>query len=100
MVKKEPLADDSWRKVRGKKDRRRWCGGHPGREHEPVIVVSNYLARPGFGVCRFPQWAPQRWWCRHRRQCSRCGRILEWALGAGDCPDYPGTDQAPPALRL
>jgi len=29
---------DAPRAVRGKKDRKRWCGGHVGREHKPVCM--------------------------------------------------------------
>ena len=53
---------------RSRKDRRRWCGGHVGREHEPVVRESKWATwRRDRGVstdhtgCR---WAPRYRWLR------------------------------------
>lgn len=83
---------------RGHKDRKRWCGGKVGREHQPEIVL--YHGVSGF-ECR---WIPRFMWrygertliserghylCRHAIRCSKCGRYMEVFLSVDKCPDAP-----------
>lgn len=101
---------------RSRKDRRRWCGGHAGREHAPVVRLSTLAV--SWEKARTPKrcgWYPRYRWlradertpadaierpggrytvidryvwsCHHERGCDRCGKILEPGLGR-QCPDY------------
>jgi hypothetical protein len=90
------VPDEGVRRGRARKDRRRWCGGHPGREHEPVTVARSdgvhdrcepapaFWERLGHGT----------WRCIHRVVCARCGRVLDPAPDQAACPDYPGVKAA------
>lgn len=103
-------------KHRSRKDRRRWCGGHVGREHVPVIRLSKlamWRRDRGYGATcqwqaryRWLRWGePEeligrrgrhgttvisgyRWSCTHERGCERCGKILDPFLRDRECPDY------------
>jgi hypothetical protein len=49
------------RGARSKKDRKRWCGGHVGREHKPECIVKR-------------QWNDRvRWYVL---ACTTCGKEL------------------------
>lgn len=91
---------------RSRKDRKRWCGGHVGREHVPVIRLSKWgVHRRSRGVAtcgwrerhhweftlteRYWVGTGDWWWsCDHERGCERCGKILQ-PFGIGrECPDY------------
>ena len=94
---------------RSRKNRRRWCGGKVGREHQPVIRISKWglyrLQRdPDKPVCHWQEkrrWetTPEgrrwvgtgewRWRCDHEDGCDRCGKVLDSLFGVGKrCPDY------------
>jgi hypothetical protein len=105
------------RPPRARKDRRRWCGGHVGREHEPTVrmgssVYVSYRRARNEALCgwrpryrrlrvgeRIPEDARARghgmysvidryvWSCSHELGCERCGKILEDTIGRR-CPDY------------
>ena len=49
------------RRVRAKKDRKRWCGGHVGREHKPKCMAKRF-DRPSFN-----------WYVL---ACTECGKEL------------------------
>ncbi len=87
---------------RGRKDRKRWCGGHEGREHIPGPPEPNHNynwrhlfgsdlchPRPGWSKGLYA-WKDPDWWCNHYIRCIRCTKILNENLGATECPDYPG----------
>lgn len=104
-------------KHRSRKDRKRWCGGHIGREHVPVIRMSKlglyWLAqRPDKPVCGWLEqhhwevsvlgraWVGTgewKWRCQHEEGCDRCGKILGGLLGVGKrCPDFKERTTPPP----
>lgn len=84
-----------------RKDTRVNCGGHPGRVHEPVIVLGYDI--PGWrGTCKWiPKWDQEaggygiEWNCAHRERCDRCQKILRegWQLTPAECPGHPGPDE-------
>lgn len=97
-------ASDEWRKSPGKKNTRKWCGGHVGREHHTDIFMTKW---PYSGVCRIPvDWMkrmyPDRpWRCLHEIRCTVCGKIMRPARWQ-ECPDLPEglrTPDAGPAAR-
>ena len=93
---------------RARKDRKRWCGGHVGREHQPAIVLSKLgqyrrarARHDGRGSMRFCGWRNDWlarlygvewiWDCEHEERCTACGRVMSPPLGLLDrrrCPDY------------
>ena len=94
---------------RSRKDRKRWCGGHVGREHVPTIRLSKWgrywadTNSPHAG-CKWiekhhweftltsREWVgtgEYRWRCRHEVGCERCGKVLGGQMGVGRrCPDF------------
>jgi hypothetical protein len=82
------------RSVPGHKDRKRWCRGKVGAEHEPVLAAP----KDGEQRCRpRPEWAAKNpralwhnrpWWCLHHRECAECGKVLEHFIPWDECPDY------------
>lgn len=64
--------DDAPRRARGKKDRKRWCGGHVGREHQPKCFDYRELKhRNGFYAegSAFSGWKILA--------CTACGKELD-----------------------
>lgn len=61
------------RAVRGKKDRKRWCGGHIGREHKPVcmdyVAAKHATARWFVGSTLYQGWKILA--------CTECGKELD-----------------------
>lgn len=58
--------DDTARKPAARKDTKRWCAGHRGREHQLVCEKSEW-----------PPWeSPDDNRARHLR-CTACGKLLE-----------------------
>lgn len=108
---KAPPAGDSWRKARAKKNRRSWCGGHEGREHEPEIRLEKGVAsRRRFSLrqetarCRWTMWfvsgkpmsGKLHWSCSHEEVCTSCGRILRPWVSPEECPEFvPGPTEQP-----
>lgn len=73
---------------RAKKDTRRWCGGRPGREHQPEI--RSRAKRYGLAVdCGWAAHNPAQWECWEERYCGVCGKVLEPSLSSGDCTKRP-----------
>ena len=72
-----------------KKDRKRWCKGKVGREHDYQVQV-----RPnGWGMRRdapCKPWSRQDlydWWiCKHALICQNCGRQED--ITKEQCPDW------------
>lgn len=54
--------DDSWRKAPGKKNRRRWCRGKAGIEHQYPTEPDEVLDA---------RW---HYWILKRYNCTGCGR--------------------------
>lgn len=83
-----------------KKDRRRWCRGKPGVEHDPRLVLPSG-AGPGRPCRPAETWVADKqyldWSCDHAMVCARCQRIMWRGLGA-DCPDYPAGLELDPFL--
>jgi hypothetical protein len=72
---------------KSRKDRRRWCGGHKGREHVPVVTL-NAWGNQACGM-RDRIWRrPPEWVCYHAVTCARCGKVLQYR--APECPDEVG----------
>ncbi len=66
-------SDGPPRPVRGKKDRRRWCGGHVGREHKPKCVAYAEVKHPAYasvGISR--DWK--------LLVCETCGKELDFYM--------------------
>lgn len=82
---------------RARKDRRRWCGGHVGRKHEPTITLSHGGQRrvaEGRPACGRLSWRPTTWACAHEERCTRCGKILRRLWGR-ECPAYVELEVTP-----
>ena len=89
----ERPADDAWRPARGKKNTKRWCKGHVGREHAAELTISTKWSRtytcgrPGEGRISF--WGSDRdWTCYHEDVCTTCGKVLRWSVPKADCPVF------------
>lgn len=66
---------------RAKKDKKRWCKGHVGREHDPVIVKQE-------GYWHDKPCSNDGWFgCHHTEKCENCGRRLRYFLDPKDCPE-------------
>ncbi len=91
-------------KPRSRKDRKRWCGGHVGREHQIVVAIPPNRAgrvrnrKVEARLCHeAPDWYLQTrmfkefgrdWFCQHVTMCTVCGRLfgpIPWQ----QCPDRP-----------
>ena len=70
-ARQDKPADSPVRPSRGKKDRRRWCRGHVGREHKPVCLkygdVKQTMEIGGKKI--FDDWRVLA--------CSACGKELD-----------------------
>jgi hypothetical protein len=85
-----------------RKDTRRWCGGHEGREHDLIIVRDRYVLLWPSLLCGWrvyyrrgrpsPRPEDRHWTCHHIQKCQACGKILQRFLKPRDCPDYPGDE--------
>ena len=79
-----------------KKDRKRWCKGKPGREHDyQVQVQPNGWGSHGTPSserrCQPHNW-PTRydWWiCKHAAICQNCGR--QESITKQQCPEWKET---------
>lgn len=79
---RQATPDDAHRPVSGKKDTRKWCGGKPGREHQPQCYRQTHYGR----LSHFYSYA-----------CSKCGKELDcWfdreAAGWGMMLEAPPPD--------
>lgn len=88
LAKMEP----STRAGRSAKNRRRWCGGKVGRDHDYAVQVApnNWGARRD-EPCHETTWITGvTWWsCKHKAICQRCGRQEE--ITKEQCPDIGGS---------
>jgi hypothetical protein len=116
LQEQRAVTEPTQRPQRARKDKRRWCGGHVGREHVPATRLSKwgtYRQTTGGHVCG---WHPRyrwlrdgepipegairhsggrwysvitgyRWECSHEIGCERCGKVLEPRIGRR-CPEY------------
>jgi len=66
---------DAHQAIPAKKDKKRWCGGHEGREHTPVCMKD--LAWDGWAA-RFKKPNTHR-----LLSCTTCGKVLERYYGTG-----------------
>ena len=90
-------ADDSLKKQAptdrsgAKKDRKRWCKGKAGREHDYQVQVRpnvwGDLERIG-ERCQPHNWSDRYdWWiCKHCLVCQNCGRQED--ITKEQCPDW------------
>jgi hypothetical protein len=87
LLRQSLPADAPPRPVRGKKDRRRWCGGHVGREHKPVCMDYRELKFRGRGLggpadsSVFKNWKVLA--------CTLCGKELEFYFPWQERPSPP-----------
>lgn len=96
--------------VRSRKDRRRWCGGHVGREHETEIRLDKTTERMRqldprrFDTrCRWALWSVRgrliaselHWSCSHQEVCTVCGKATVWRVDASKCPDWLPRPEGP-----
>lgn len=84
---------------RSRKDRRAWCRGKIGVEHQPVIKLDKFWERQQrldpAKRCRWSMWVIAGrpvddrlyWHCLHQELCSGCGKILNWRLEPAQCPE-------------
>jgi len=84
-------ADDSWRPgARKRKNTKRWCKGHVGREHVSELTVSTRwtrvytCGRPAEGRASYSGSDPD-WTCYHEEVCQNCGKVLRWSIPKVDC---------------
>lgn len=98
---------------RATKDRRRWCRGKVGVDHQVVFTMSKHAV---YMATRYGPDSPlagcgwsqrHRWWrlndgrrvwepiegdwnygCRHVRTCTECGKILADRTPPRECPDW------------
>lgn len=94
---KDELREEFSRQVNKRKPTAKWCKGKVGREHVTEIVVNhNYSStrdcRWGAIYFSFARRAEgpkdYRYWCRHSRKCTACGKYVEYFLKDEDCPSY------------
>ena len=82
--------EDPAPKAPAKKNKRRWCGGHEGREHIPIITKSTWAG--GF-QCRYTdqKWRKKHYTtgtvyaCYHEVTCEKCHKTLRYK--SDSCPD-------------
>jgi hypothetical protein len=73
---------------RSTKDRRRWCKGKPGVEHQLAVRLSaETRPLPGRPRCYRGEWWPEHWHCGHQRFCTVCGKVLQRGIEA-ECPAF------------
>jgi hypothetical protein len=71
-----------------RKDRRRWCRGKTGVEHQLAIRVDKYTNAAETCEMRFPGRRWQWWHCSEQEYCTACGKIMRHSLG-GACTFRP-----------
>lgn len=85
LKKQEPAR----RKSTSRKDRKRWCKGKPGREHDyQVQVRPNDWGMRRDDPCRETTWTviPDWWICKHAAICQNCGR--QESITKQQCPEW------------
>lgn len=73
------------RQPRAHKDRRRWCRGKAGVEHELVFgrLRNHWYFRRTCGWLEQNWRGPWAWWlCAEQEYCASCGRVFAESLGA------------------
>ena len=84
--RREPLADSPVRTWPGKKDTKRWCGGHVGREHEPHWQPTRFALMRDYE----PPWMDY--------VCAVCGKKLDhcwpWRRSTEPCKCGHHTQEA------
>lgn len=81
----------SRRKAMKSKDRKRWCGGKVGVEHDFEITYPPNLTYPAYRKCFEPRSALfGAWSCGHRLVCRNCGR-QEMLMDKTACPVWQET---------
>lgn len=76
-----------------KKDKKRWCKGKVGREHDYEIGLPTWAKSEPYSEWKCTPWdtvVGLRWYCRHDLVCSKCGR--HEFLPSEMCPDRPEDD--------
>lgn len=84
LKKQEPAR----RKSTSRKDRKRWCKGKEGREHD--YQVQERPNEPNWREkrCQPRSWSPlYDWWiCKHKLICQNCGRQED--ITKEQCPEW------------
>ncbi|WIB65446.1 hypothetical protein [Curtobacterium sp. MCBD17_040] len=91
----ERPADDAWKHTpHRRKNTKRWCKGHVGREHTPIIRINTRWTRvytcglPRPGTFDYLFGRDRDWTCYHEEACSRCGKVLRLSLPKSECPTF------------
>lgn len=87
-----PSDEDPMPKGPAKKNKRRWCGGHEGREHIPVVTKATWAGgwQCGYKENRWHKnhYAPKEYYaCWHEVTCEKCHKTLKYR--SDSCPDRP-----------
>lgn len=82
-------------KPHAKKNRRRWCKGKEGVEHQPHIVPDRPWCKPCHWGTSFYRGYHISWRCRHRLRCQVCEKVLLDVVAVEDCPDLRPKPQGP-----
>lgn len=88
LRKQQPTARSGARK-----DRKRWCRGKPGREHDYQVQIqpNGWNSHGTDRRCHPHNW-PDRydWWiCKHALICQNCGR--QEPITKEQCPEWKDT---------
>jgi hypothetical protein len=86
LDRKEPLESDEWKRSASKEKRKRlkkFCRGHEGRVHSPIIKKHSWSPRPCYADNS--RWFP----CNHYLACGMCGKTLSFSLQGTQlsCPE-------------
>lgn len=76
-----------------KKDKKKWCKGKVGREHDYHIGLPTWAKSGPYKEWHCDPWdtvTGLRWYCRHVMICSKCGKNKD--LPSAQCPDRPEDD--------
>lgn len=86
------LPNSEFSDKRRKKDKRKWCKGKVGREHNLAIRAESYLENMG-ATCGYKPYqiigndeTKYHWSCIHEEYCTNCGKILASWLPEEKCP--------------
>jgi hypothetical protein len=87
--------EDPMPKAPAKKNKKRWCGGHEGREHVPVTTKAKYSGGWQCGY-RKQSWRFRGtvvgdgvvYSCWHEVTCEKCHKTLTYK--SASCPDRVG----------
>lgn len=104
-INRHDMPDEEVKSPPAKKNRKRWCGGHQGREHTPEMV----FMPNGNHVCKWWTYLVgnhrqglvehRDWICQHRDVCQKCGKVLGYP-SLFRCPDFPSEELEAEKARI